>query len=376
MNLFKNRIFLVFAIFSYLKPSGFDFYSFTAINTFFNFTRILFAAIIICKYFSLFKRISNFILIEIIFFISLLLSTILNGSELSNYFIFSLSIITFSMLVEICTKTSMQIFIKSLFFNYFILIMGNLLIMCQLYGFHINYEDTQNYLTGTGTISFLASDNMTASYVFPAIASGFLYSIYKNQKYNIYVIILYFSIILTELMLWSATSLIGVAILYAYILFIYKNKKIERWINNKLFIFGSLFLLFGITFGGLQDLFSYIIVNILQKDLTMTGRTSVWSKGLSGFNNNILLGSGYNVSIIDNGLIQILYMGGIIGLIILCILFRNGTKAIISKNPTSIDLFFSVILSVIIIMSSAESWSFFFGFYVILSITKNIHKNF
>lgn len=363
MKLFNNKLFLILAIFSFLKPSGFDFYSFNTINAALNYARIFFALIIFAKYFQINPRFSKLLKSELAFFFCLFISTFINNSKLTDLAIFSISVIAFTMLIEICVRRKVGIFINALFINYFIIIVSNFILMYVTYGFKVN-----SVTTNDGRMSFLSSDNLTASYIFPALCTALLYANYKGQKYNILSIILYVFLILTVVMLWSATSLVGIIILLVYIFFIYENS-LERFIKYKWLLSVSVALIIGFTFLDIPKYFSFIIVDLLKKDITMTGRTYGWMKGINGFIENPLFGAGYNATTIDNGVIQILYCGGIVSMIFLYIMYMTGTKRFFSiEKLGSLDKFFSVSLLIILIMSISESWFHFFGFYVILGL--------
>jgi O-antigen ligase len=234
--------------------------------------------------------------------------------------------------------------------------------MCIIHGFSINNK------VDVGEISFLSSSNLTATYIFPALCASFLYANHKGQKYNILSLILYAGLVLTELMLWSATSLTGVVLLLAYILFIY-NKKYEKYVNCTILHVLAIILLIGFTTGIMQIYFSYIIEEILHKDITMTGRINNWQIGITGFWQHPLLGCGHNAMTIDNSVIQILYRGGLLGLMFFVITYIVGAKRLFNKKENrSIDKFFVILLITILIMSISESWTYFVGFYIILSL--------
>jgi hypothetical protein len=268
------------------------------------------------------------------------------------------------MLVEISVKKNVHKFIDALFFNYFVLILGNLLLMCTVWGFSVDPN------VEAGEISFLSSSNLTGTYIFPALCSAFLYSNYKEQKYNILAIILYVATVLTELMLWSATSLTGVVLLLSYIFFIYNNN-LEKYVNCKTLHIVAIIIIIGFTTGSMQKYFSYIIEDILHKNLTMTGRTDSYGRYIKIFLDYPLLGLGHNAQTMDNGALQILYRSGSFGFISLIMTYIAGTQRLFSKNVQSIDKFFIILLITILIMSISESWFYFPGFYIILSLTYN-----
>jgi O-antigen ligase len=370
MKFFNSYFFLIIVIFSFLKPSGFDIYNMHLINSTINFVRFFFAILIFIKYLGTFHKLSVFLSIQLFFFFLLLISTLINNSKIENFSIFSISVIVFTMLVEIYANTKFRLLIEALFFNYFVILSINLLLMYYIHGFK-----SEESLIEEKAISFISSDNLTASYLFPALCVSFLYSVLHKNKYNYYSMILYVVVLLTAIKIWSATSLVGIVLILAYI-FIFYGTQIEKSVKYSYLIMFAVFLIIGLTFFNIQNYFYFLIVDILEKDITMTGRTNIWQIGINGFNESPIIGMGYGAMIIDNGLIQLLFSGGVLGFCIYIMMFLTGTKKIFSSdsNHNSLNRFFSFVLFTTLIMSISESWFYFFGFFVILNLVNNLDK--
>lgn len=365
--------FTTFAFFTFLKPAGFDILGLSTINTFFNIARIIIAAITIFIYLKNFGKISKLIKYESFFFLIIGISTILSNEGFIDFCIFSVSIIAFSMLIELLIKKDIELLIKALFTCYFILITSNLLYMLSMFGFVINIEEELPEIFKENTVvSLLSSVNGTASFIFPALCSAFLLMLSTSKK-NIWAWTLLSAAFITELILWSATSLTGVFCITIYALFIYGNK-FERHIKPVLVIGAALFISLGVTFFNIQKHFEYIIVDILQKDQTLTGRTTVWQKGYEGFYSSPIWGCGISAGTIDNGFIQLLYIGGIIGTISFIILIIFSLKKFCHKHSTRMEKIFSVVIAAVFLMFMSESWPQFFGLYVILVLAVNAKK--
>lgn len=359
-----------FIFFTFLKPAGFDIMGMDDINTFFNIARICFAPLIVSYYLKIFHRLSTFVKAELLFVFVLFIPTYLyNPEELNKCFIWSISIILFSCLVEVLVEKNYKILIYSLFINYLILIIGNLFWMISFVGGYVIEAVPDNSFS----ISFLASDNMTASYIFPALSSAFLLSVLARNRYNVFALLLYVAIILSVLMLWSATSLSGVFLLIFYIYFIY-GSRLEHYVKSRNIIIVSCIIVIGVTFFNIQKFFSFIIVDILHKDLTMTGRTEVWKNGLNGFQQSPLLGCGFGSDTIDSGLVQVLFNGGIVWMLAYLFLLKRSCQLFLGKYNNSLSRYFAVSIAVIILMHIAESWPTFSGLYVILSLSVNSDK--
>lgn len=248
--------------------------------------------------------------------------------------------------------------------------------MISLFGYTINIEenasDLSKFYTQTAMVSLLSSVNMTASYIFPALCSSILL-MFATTKKNLFAWVLIAEILSTVLIIWSATSLVGVFLIVMYVLVVYKTK-MEKWVRSKLLINAVLLLGFGITFFKIQYLFSFIIVDILHKDLTMTGRTDVWNIGFEGFFSSPIFGCGFSSKTIDNGYVQLLYMGGIIGTIAYLIFGFLFIKRMCHKHQVHLEKFFSFVLATILLMFIAESWPRFMGLYIILVFAINARK--
>lgn len=343
---FFKLLFVIFAIATFLKPACFDILGFNTINTFLNISRIFVAGIIFINYlFIKRKPLSRLLKYECLFFSFWFISTLIIGEGFSQLSVFSISIIAFTMLIELLIAQNVKILINALFINYFILITVNFIYMISVFGFTINIEENARYLFDfyqeNAMVSLLSSVNGTASFLFPALCSALLL-MFATSKKNFFAWILIAEIFSTVLILWSATSLVGIFFIVTYVLFIYNTPR-ERWINPKLYINMVILLGIGITFFKIQYLFSFIIVDILHKDLTMTGRTNVWNIGFEGFFSSPLLGCGFSSKTIDNGYVQLLFIGGIIGTIAYFIFLQSSLKQFCKKKSLHLEKFFAFV---------------------------------
>lgn len=367
-------LFILFAIATFLKPACFDILGFNTINTFLNISRIFVAGIIFINYlFIKRKPLSRLLKYECLFFSFWFISTLISGEGFGPLSVFSISIIAFTMLIELLIAQNVKILINALFINYFILITVNFIYMISVFGFTINIEENARYLFDfyqeNAMVSLLSSVNGTASFLFPALCSALLL-MFATSKKNFFAWILIAEIFSTVLILWSATSLVGIFFIVTYVLFIYNTPR-ERWINPKLYINMVILLGIGITFFKIQYLFSFIIVDILHKDLTMTGRTNVWNIGFEGFFSSPLLGCGFSSKTIDNGYVQLLFIGGIIGTIAYFIFLQSSLKQFCKKKSLHLEKLFAFVIAIILLMFITESWPQFMGLYILLALAVN-----
>lgn len=248
--------------------------------------------------------------------------------------------------------------------------------MISVFGFTINIEENAqglyNFYTENALVSLLSSVNGTASFLFPALCTSLLL-IFITTKMNLFAWFLIAEIFATVLILWSATSLVGVFLIVMYILLVFNTPR-ERWINGKMLINIVIAIGIGITFFKIQYLFSFIIVDILHKSLTMTGRTEVWNIGFDGFFSSPIFGCGFSSQIIDNGYVQLLFIGGIVGTIAYCIFLFLSLRKFCSNTSIHLEKFFSFVLAIILLMFIPESWPCFKGLYIILALAYNAKK--
>ena len=163
---------------------------------------------------------------------------------------------------------------------------------------------------------------------------------YQNNTKKLIFHLDVIAFLLSILMIWSGNSIVGLMFLILAMLY-QKIVKKNLTIKNSMYILAFLFV-FIIFFQGFK-LFSDFIVEVLGKDLTLSGRTSIWSNGIKEWLKYPLLGHGFQISeafitfanVSDyvrgahNQILNILLHGGIIYLILFVIVFciiHNVTK--------------------------------------------------
>lgn len=369
---------LVIVLMSFLKPSGFDLMGYNIVNFLFNIIRIISAIIIFIKYFAFKKSISYFFISEFIFFVLWICAYLIHSHPIMNILIFCISIMALTLLIEYCNAIgNIEILLNAFSINYILLLAFNLYYIVTNYGWKLGIDNgIYEYF------SFLSSDNGTAGYIFPALYISMIeidcVGDRKKKSNWAKFLCLFCVIILNELRMWSATTLVGTFLLVVYLVFIRNNKSI----SIKYILYGSIILNIGITIFRIQNLFSYFIEHFLNKTLTFTGRTVIWDWALRRFWNNPLIGNGMDgigsARYIDNLIVQLLYRGGIILFFAFVIYFFMALRKGKLLKPNKINsvrirdtLFF---LAIIFIMSIAESWNSFMGFYIILNFATVMGK--
>lgn len=90
----------------------------------------------------------------------------------------------------------------------------------------------------------------------------------------------------------SSTALISIVTILAFgFIPFFRNK--YRVLNAPTYLFVGLFSFITIVLLRLQNYFSYLIVNIIGKNLSLSNRTLLWDKATEEISNNFLTGRGY-----------------------------------------------------------------------------------
>lgn len=226
---------------------------------------------------------------------------------------------------------------------------------------------------------FLGMDNQAVAILIPLFFILISLERKNNKKISLAflldVAIFVFSIIL----IWCANAIVALLLFLCLLLIqfiINKKLKIKHIIYISIFLFIFIVLLKGYT------LFSSFIVDFLGKDITLSGRTTIWENGILEWLKKPIFGHGFQVSEAfinfedrhgyvrgaHNQILNILLHGGIIYLIIffiMLILLDKNTKKYSTNN--SINLLILGVL-VLMIMSMADTYGHFVGLYMLVGL--------
>lgn len=163
--------------------------------------------------------------------------------------------------------------------------------------------------------------NWAITAILPSIISSLVIDIHHGKKFSMRsgcLVVIGYAQLVTAYSATSIASLTLALALYCMMLF----PKLRPYLN--LFTYLGLYILsfVSIILMRVQHIFSFIIVDILHKDITFTGRTYIWDQALQEFSTNPVLGPGKNVftvgsqkiSSAHNMALETLVQGGILGL--------------------------------------------------------------
>lgn len=179
----------------------------------------------------------------------------------------------------------------------------------------------------------LGIENQFAFLIVPGISLIILYSWYKYNKISLISWILLIMSVLTVIKAWSATAI--VSLFFIIISFSLNLKKKIKPVYSffRLSIIYAVVWLVLVRFNSLES-FQAIIVDLLNKDLTLSGRTRIWAVVFDAIPQSLWYGYGINTKVLagvhtyfvaHNMILQTLLDNGLIGLIllILCIIIAG-----------------------------------------------------
>lgn len=283
----------------------------------------IFSLICIILVFFKERKISHPLLLMIIFWLWMITVTIYNNGDVSTVLNYGISVIALTYIMDYGINKYNRNFFSTLMFCFELVIYINLI---TIIAFPEGLYTTGSVMTGMATSNwFLGYDNTHIAYFLPAFIVAILY---KNlYKKNLRANLLLGAILLSIFICQSGTSLVGGILMIAFIVFhkLIENSKIFN-LKNYCIIIVMLFFL--IVVFRVQNLFSFIIVGILHKDLTFTNRTMLWDITLSSFLQHPFIGYGWQSQMVrhsmynsqtiifaHNQILEYLYLGGIVNII-------------------------------------------------------------
>lgn len=145
------------------------------------------------------------------------------------------------------------------------------------------------YKTITYHSTHLLGDDNALIYIFlPGVTCMSLYSLVNKGKISI---IVWLAIIVSEytlISIWSASAMIVLALFILLELYILIRTPISSKLLFGIVVFSIIISLFGLT----NVYISHFVENYLQKDITLSGRTTLWIYAFDLFLQNPILGSG------------------------------------------------------------------------------------
>ena len=272
----------IICFFILLKPRYFDFIS--VLDNLFDMGIILITLSLFIIYYCSFTKKSKVINLVVIYHIYLILITLFNKGDIKSIIKDACIFIGLSILVDIMIKNRPCDLIKVLLAILEIEVIVNLLtIILVPEGLYETIYFKNNF--------FLGYDNQNINIVLPCLIFAYLHHAYTCSVFtriNLLFVIIVTGI--TEIMIWSGASLVILVIVNVVMLFnLYDN---VRFFNAKNYLIINIEAFILMVLLKLQRIFEFLIVGILGKNLTLSGRIYIWDRTITLILQNPLFGYG------------------------------------------------------------------------------------
>lgn len=371
-KLMNQRWFLVIVFMVLYKPtilSQMPVYS--TIDTLSNIFKVFVIAILFAWFFLFYQKVSYFMIALFFFEIWRIICTIYNGGNFSSLFLTLANAIALAVVVEMGLKTDPDALLDSITLvlgTYVLAHLATILIFPEgMYEFNTY---TENYLFGYR--------NNTIMLALPAIVFSMVRSLRLYNKITISAFVILAASITAVIRAFSATAVVGICLLSVFIILAI-IKFMPKFLNIYTYIIVNVLYFFGVIIMRVQNAFAFLIVDVLGRDLTFTGRTFIWDKALDAFTKSPVFGVGeisndasrdlIGATHAHNYYLDLLYKNGIIGfLLFMIILIICGISLYKHRNNGKIPFIVSGTLFTIMFMLQAEAYYTIYYCFSILSL--------
>lgn len=302
---------------------------------------------------------------------ALWISTLRAGSSMGSVTTQLISVTAFVIIIDIMLKEDAVRCIRLLYIIMALLIYINVISM-------LLFPDglyTATGVVGTKKYYFLGHQNSLGLYATIAIALGeFLLQIEEGEKFKLKNLIILEVISLFYIIhVWSVVSFLSVAGIMAITFFNRLSKKGWRiplvW---SLLLNVMIFILF-VIMQNLQ-IFSSFFQRFLNRDITLSGRTTVWTRAFKSFLQNPIWGVGqgkgyemFGYATTHNRYLNTMFTGGLVGITLFAILLILICRRLRYSKETMIKILtaYFTVLFVIIQGETFDDILFFLMFIVV-----------
>jgi len=369
LNNSKVLLIMLF-LFPYYKPDCFtSFYHINYIYTIMSILAFIFLFLIYIKR----MMVRKFDLLVILFYSLILFSTFFHDGNILKV----ISDISLNMgiiiMVNLFLKDNRMEFLKALLIYFYLLLILNTI---TIFAFPDGIVQTEYLKT---PIYLLGIDNRFAFTYIPGLCIIALYDYLFNNRFTKLTYIYFVATYITFICFWTAGALVAESLFILFYILIYKLK-IKNFINK--YLPTVIVLFFAVVVFRLQNLFKYIIVTVLHKDLTFTSRTLIWDKVIKLISDNKILGIGVQKS---NTMIKyisafhshsyflnITLQGGFIGILIYIIMLVIVFKELNDNKKFFVAQIVAFSLFVLYISLIVDTFDITGNLFLLLAIGYNI----
>lgn len=371
-KLMNQRWFIALVFMVLYKPAMFS--QMPALHTFdtiSNVFKIMVIAVLGVWFVYFYQKVSLFFVGIVFFEVWRVLATIYCGGNYTSLFIAILNALAICLVVEMGLKTDPDALLDGASFTLGLFVLINfatvLLFPQGMYEFN---TFTQNY--------FLGYRNNSIMLFFPAIIFSIVRSLRKYNKLTLSSFVITAVSFATVILAFSATSVIGMTVFTLFLLLALINK-MPNFLNIITYLAINIAYFFGVIILRLQEAFAFIIVDMLGRDLTFTGRTKIWDSALAAFAKSPVFGVGeienqasrdlIGATHAHNYYLDLLYKSGLPGfLIFFAILIICGVALYRNRKNGKIPFIVSGAICAFMIMLQSEAYYNIYYFFSILTL--------
>lgn len=371
-KLMNQRWFIALVFMVLYKPAMFS--QMPALHTFdtiSNVFKVMVIAVLGVWFVYFYQKVSLFFVGIVFFEVWRVLATIYCGGNYTSLFIAILNALAICLVVEMGLKTDPDALLDGASFTLGLFVLINfatvLLFPQGMYEFN---TFTQNY--------FLGYRNNSIMLFFPAIIFSIVRSLRKYNKLTLSSFVITAVSFATVILAFSATSVIGMTVFTLFLLLALINK-MPNFLNIITYLAINIAYFFGVIILRLQEAFAFIIVDMLGRDLTFTGRTKIWDSVLAAFAKSPVFGVGeienqasrdlIGATHAHNYYLDLLYKSGLPGfLIFFAILIICGVALYRNRKNGKIPFIVSGAICAFMIMLQSEAYYNIYYFFSILTL--------
>lgn len=380
-----KEIFYILSFFFLMQPRWF--YYVRVLNILFWSVNILLCGLFLFLYFTRYQS-SKVVDLVILYHVYLVVVTVFQGGELGTAIIDSSMFIGLSILTDRVIRTRPYFMFSKLMYLLDAEVFINLLTMFLFpNGLYRTDYFSHNY--------FLGYDNQMINIIIPTLLIAFMYVETKARGSFFHLVIMSAVVLTTIIKAWSGASLVIAAIIFLLLLFKFKDN--TKVFNMRNYFIANVVLFFLLVVFRLQALFDYLIVVVLRKDLTMTGRVYTWSRAIDFIFKNPIFGYGienqtYRASKMalrqhfavsarsaifpglhaHNRFLETAYRGGIILLIIYIAMLVIVVKKLMKNKELSSAKILAVVLFAYLTGMLTEFYRLSYMFFPMMVMAENI----
>lgn len=365
-------IFLTFATLSFFEIP-YLIYKFPVLSVVYKICKsitLLFLMLLIIKR----KKMDKSLIYLILFLSIMLISSIINKNSVVS------SIFSVVEILGICALVDYEIKVKDdKFLNTVIFVLG---IYFLINFISIIMYPTGIYINSTGYSKnwILGYKNAHIQYIFPLNLAFFMKSLIKKNKISISCYILLILSIISSILVNNSTAIIGLFLILAFSVFVNSNSRI---INPKYMLLIPVILFFLIVIFRVQNIFGFIFVDLLDRDITLTGRIYIWDGVIKAISSRRIIGYGITpfVFITKSSLsiysthsliLDIVYRTGFLGVLVFILYLKESLKNVFKFKNNKIIKLIIVFLFSMGIMTLTEAYPYVYIFYLFVLCSDSI----